>query len=69
MLTSRWELKAGAVFDDGYGTEFSKKHMGTILRAAFEKRRSEGRAAPEIKWKTQVNREAGTVDVSVELVN
>src|SRR4030095_2835842 len=45
--------------------EFSKKHMGTILRGAFEKRRAEGRPAPEVKWDTHVNREAGTVGVSV----
>jgi outer membrane protein insertion porin family len=69
MLMSRWELKGGDVFDDEYGMEFSKKHMGTILRGAFEKRRAEGRPAPEVKWDTHVNREAGTVDVSVELVN
>ena len=69
MLMSRWELKAGDIFDEGYGMEFSKNHMGTILRGAFEKRRAEGRAAPEVKWGTHVNREAGTVDVSVELAN
>ena len=69
MLTTRWELKTGDVFDDEYGTQFSKKHMGTILRGAFEKRRAEGRPAPEVKWNTHVNREAGTVDVSIELVN
>jgi hypothetical protein len=69
MLMSRWELKGGDVFDDEYGMEFSKKHMGTILRGAFEERRAEGRPAPEVKWNTHVNREAGTVDVSVELVN
>lgn len=69
MLMSRWELKGGDVFDEGYGMEFSKKHMATILRGAFEKRRAEGRPAPEIKWSTHVNREAGTVDVSVEMVN
>ena len=69
MLTNRWELKPGDVFDDGYGMEFTKKHMGTILRSMFEQRRSDGRKQPEVRWSNSVNREAGTVDVSVELTN
>lgn len=69
MLSSKWELKPGDIFDDGYGVEFSRKHLGIILRSTFEQRRSAGRKPPEIKWNNTVNREARTVDVSVELVN
>lgn len=69
MLTSKWELKTGDIFDESYGMEFSKKHMGTILRGIYQQRSAEGRAAPQTKWNTHVNRETTTVDVSVELVN
>lgn len=69
MLSSKWELKTGDIFDAGYGMEFSKKHMGTILRAIYQQRSVEGRAAPQVKWNTHINRETTTVDVSVELIN
>ena len=69
ILTSKWELKSGDIFDESYGMEFSKKHMGTILREMYQQRSAEGRAAPQVKWNTHVNRETTTVDVSVELVN
>jgi outer membrane protein insertion porin family len=69
MLTSKWELKTGDVYDDGYGMEFTKKHMGTILRAIYQQRSAEGRNAPQVKWSPHVNREITTVDLSVELVN
>ena len=69
MLSSKWELKPGDIFDDGYRLEFSKKHLGTILRSTFEQRRAAGGKLPEVKWNNNVNREAGTVDVSIELVN
>jgi outer membrane protein assembly factor BamA len=69
LLVSKWELKPGDVFDEGYGMEFSKKHMGTVLRAVFLQRNAQGRGVPEVKWSRQVNKEAGTVDVFVELMN
>ena len=69
MLTSKWELKTGDIYDDGYGMEFTKKHMGAILREIYQQRSGEGRTAPQVKWNTHVNRETTTVDLSVELVN
>jgi outer membrane protein assembly factor BamA len=69
MLSSKWELKSGDIFDEGYGMDFSKKNMGTILRGIYQQRGIEGRPAPQVKWNTHINREATTVDVSVELVN
>ena len=69
MLSSKWELKSGDIFDEGYGMEFSKKNMGTILRGIYQQRSIEGRPAPQVKWNTHINRETTTVDVSVELVN
>jgi len=69
MLRNRWELKPGDIFDDGYLTEFSKKHMGTILRAAFEDRRAQNRPPPKLNWRTNLNREKLVVDLSVELTN
>jgi outer membrane protein insertion porin family len=69
MLRDRWELKPGDIFDDGYVSEFSKKHIGTILRGAFEDRRAQNRPPPKLDWRTQLNHEKLIVDLSVELTN
>ncbi|HEX6730989.1 MAG TPA: hypothetical protein VF074_13285, partial [Pyrinomonadaceae bacterium] len=69
MLRDRWGLKPGDVFDDGYVSEFSKKHMGTVLRGAFEARRAQNRTPPKLNWQTHLNREKLLVDLSVELTN
>ena len=69
MLTSKWELKTGDIFNDEYGIEFTKKHMGNILRGIVQQRSAEGRALPDVKWSNKINRETTTVDVQVELVN
>jgi len=69
LLVSKWELKPGDVFDEGYNVEFSKKHMGTVLRGVSLQRQAQGRGAPDVKWSNHVNKDAGTVDVSVELMN
>lgn len=69
MLRDRWELKPGDVFDDNYAGEFSKKHIGTILRGTFDDRRAQNRPPPKLDWRTHLNREKLTVDLSVELTN
>lgn len=69
MLRDRWELKPGDIFDEGYISEFSKKHIGTILRGAFEDRRAQNRPQPKLDWRTQLDREKLIVDLSVELTN
>jgi outer membrane protein assembly factor BamA len=69
MLLDRWELKPGDIFDESYSSEFSKKHLGTILRSALNDRRVQNRPPPKIDWRPHLNREKLTVDLSVELTN
>jgi outer membrane protein assembly factor BamA len=69
MLRDRWGLKPGDIFDDGYVSEFSKKHIGTILRGTFEARRAQNRPTPKLNWRTHLNREKLVVDLSVELTD
>jgi hypothetical protein len=69
MLNERWELRTGAVFDQGYSFEFSEKQMGEILRSTVLERRAQGKPAPNIKWGSNINREGMTVDVTLELTN
>lgn len=69
MLHERWGLKTGMVFDQEYSKEFSEKHIGEILKDTWLERRTQGKPAPNIKWGDNVNREALTVDVMLELTN
>ena len=68
-INSKWQLKTGEIFDTGYLEEFSKKGFGEILRDNFMQRRAQGKPAPNIKWRTDLDRKALTVDVIVELTN
>jgi len=68
-LKSRWALKTGDVFDDGYSDEFSKKHFREVLVNNVLRRQAEGKPPPNLKWGSKVNREALTVDVTLELAN
>lgn len=68
-INSKWELKTGEIFDTGYLEEFSKKAFGEILRDNFLQRRAQGKPAPNVKWQTDIDRKALTVDVVVELTN
>ncbi len=69
MLHERWGLKTGMVFDQEYSKEFSERHIGEILKDTWLERRTQGKPAPNIKWGDNVNREALTVDVMLELTN
>jgi outer membrane protein insertion porin family len=69
QVNARWELKPGDIFDEGYVTEFSQKRLGEILRDNFLRRREQGKPAPNLKWSSNVDRQALTVDVILELAN
>ena len=68
-LQTRWALKTGDVYDEGYSEEFSKKHFREVLVNNVLRRQAEGKPAPNLKWGSKVNREALTVDVTLELTN
>ncbi len=69
QLLARWEMKAGDIFDEGYEKEFTRKHIVEILRNTLILRSQQGKPAPTIKSGYKVNREALTVDVTLELTN
>ena len=69
LVTEKWALKPGAIYDSGYIEQFSKKEMSEILRGMFMERRAQGKPAPKLKWDSTPDRTALTVDVVVELTN
>lgn len=68
-IESRWELKPGQVYDDGYSEEFTKEKLLEVLKNSFIQRQTQGKPAPDLKWDNKVDRQALTVDVSLELNN
>jgi outer membrane protein insertion porin family len=69
QLLTHWELKTGDIFDEGYLKEFGQKRLGEILRDNFARRREQGKPVPNIRWSSNVDRQALTVDVILELTN
>lgn len=68
-LQARWELKSGEIFDQGYSKEFAKKHLTELLKDNVIRRHAQGKPAPSLKWGSRVDRQALTVDVTLELTN
>jgi len=68
-IVEKWGLKTGDVYDSGYIEQFSKKEMSEILRSMFMERRAQGQPAPKLKWDSNPDRTALTVDVVIELTN
>jgi len=69
QINEKWLLKPGAIYDRGYSGEFTQKQISEILREMFLNRRTQGKPAPDLKWEESINREALTVDLTVELKN
>lgn len=69
QINAKWELKTGEIFDMGYLEEFSKKHVGEILRENFRQRQAQGKPAPNLKWDYNLDRQALTADVILALTN
>ena len=68
-IMEKWALKPGQIYDSGYIEQFSKKEMSDILRSMFMERRAQGKPAPNLKWDSNPDRTALTVDVVIELTN
>jgi outer membrane protein insertion porin family len=68
-ILEKWGLKAGDIYDSGYIEQFSKKEMSDILRSMFLERRAQGKPAPRLKWDSNRDPTALTVDVVIELTN
>jgi len=62
-LRERWSLKAGDVFDATYFEEFLNTGGRDVVQRIFEERR----APPRINSNSKTNRQALTVDVTLEL--
>lgn len=68
-LSEAWTMKSGDIYNQEYSVEFSRKQVNQVLRSLFVQRRTQGKPAPDIRVKTKINKDALTVDVTLELTN
>lgn len=69
QIQEKFELKAGQVYDTDYLEDFSKKHIGGIVRETILQRQAQGKTAPTLKWDYKIDRTTLTVDVIIEMTN
>ena len=69
QVISKWNLKAGEIFDTGYAEDFLKKDLSDMMRDKYRQRAEQGKPAPNIKLHVNPDRKALTVDVILELTN
>ena len=69
QIIAKWELKEGEIFDEGYLTDFFKKHLGEILRDTLQKRSAQGKAPPSVKPEYTPDRKTLTVDLTLVMSN
>ena len=69
LVRTRWELRPGDVYDQGYADEFFKKDFRDVMRKVFEERQAQGKPAPKVSTNERPNRNTSTVDVTIEVSN
>lgn len=66
-LTKKWGLKSGAVYDQTYVTRFFREDAREVFSRIMQQRQSQGKPLPNFSTTENVDRQAQTVNVLVEL--
>jgi len=69
ILNKRWALKSGNVYDQSYAGEFVRSNMGEIMSRLTQERLAQRKPVPNLGLFENVNSQALTVNVIVELKN
>ena len=69
ILNKRWALKSGNVYDQSYAGEFVRSNMGEIMSRLTQERLAQRKPVPNLGLFENVNSQALTVNVMVELKN
>jgi len=69
ILNKRWALKSGNVYDQSYAGEFVRSNMGEIMSRITQERLAQRKPVPNLGLFENVNSQALTVNVMVELKN
>jgi outer membrane protein assembly factor BamA len=70
VVRTKWALRPGDVYDQGYADEFFKSAFRDVMRKVIEERQAQGKpAAPKVSTREQPNGKSLTVDVTIEIGN
>jgi len=67
ILNKRWALKSGNVYDQSYAGEFVRSNMGEIMSRLTQERLAQRKPVPNLSLNENLNSQALTVNVMVEL--
>ena len=66
-LKERWALKTGQIFDQSYLDKFFRHDAGQVLSRIFQERGLMQKTSAPVETRYDKNREALTVDVTIEI--
>jgi outer membrane protein assembly factor BamA len=69
VVRTKWEMRPGDVYDEGFADEFFKKDFAEISRKVFEERRVAGKLPPKFETRSVPNGKNMSVDVTLEITN
>lgn len=67
MLSRKWGLKSGEVYDESYAGRFLREGAGEILSRIAKQRQSQGKPLPNLGTSASPNRQTLIVDLIIEL--
>lgn len=68
-LKQKWQLGVGAVYDESYSGRFMREDGAAVFSRILRSRQAQGKPVPNVNVKGNPNRQALTVDVTVEMKN
>ena len=68
-LKQKWQLGAGAIYDESYSGRFLREDGAMIFSRILRSRQAQGRPVPNVSVKGTPNRQALSVDVTIEIKN
>lgn len=67
LLAEKWNLKSGEVYDQSYGNRFLRVDANEILSRIAKERQSQGKPFPNLGIRETPNRQALTVNLTIEI--
>ena len=67
MLSKKWNLKSGEVYDQSYAARFLRENVGEILARMVKERQSQGKLPPNLSIDETPNRQTLIVHVTIEI--
>ena len=68
-LKQRWQLGVGAVYDESYSGRFLREDGAPVFSRIIRSRQAQGRPVPNVTVTRKPDRQALTVDVTIEIKN